>query len=118
MGQPTRNRPAKLRAGGRRLWDDITTQWQLRPDELQLLEDCCREVDLIARLQAEVDAGDVYVEGSMGQRVINPAIQEIRQHRNVLKQMLAKLGLPDAPAGSSGSDRARVVAHGRWSRSG
>lgn len=99
------------------LWDAVTTNYQLRPDELRLLEDCCYEMDIIDRLQEAVDGDGVTVQGSMGQMVIHPAIQEVRQHRNVLKQMLAKLGLPDAPGGAaSDSDRARRVAHARWQR--
>lgn len=108
--------PAKLE-GSAKLWKSITSTYGLRPDELRLLEDCCREMDIIDRLQAEVDDNGVTVSGSMGQTVIHPAIQEIRQHRNVLKQMLAKLALPDAPAAPQApSDKARAVAHARWQR--
>ncbi len=102
------------------LWKSTTTTYQLRPDELRMLEDCCREMDLIDRLQGLIDKQGLTVAGSMGQVVIHPAVQEIRQHRNVLKQMLAKLALPDPtaqPKPVSGSDKARVVAHARWSRS-
>ena len=101
------------------LWREITGTYQLRPDELRLLSDCCREMDLIDLLQKTVDSGGVLVPGSRGQQVIKPAIQEIRQHRNVLKQMLAKLALPADPAGhvaAGASDRARRVAHARWQR--
>lgn len=119
MSKP--RRPAGLKRSAT-LWDQVTGTYELRPDEYRLLEDACRQADLIDKLQKEIDKAPLTVAGSMGQQVAHPVLQEIRQHRSTLQRMMAQLKLPDAPAapqkGSSGSnsDRARAVANVRWSR--
>lgn len=122
MSKP--RRPAGLKRSAK-LWDQVTGTYQLRPDECRLLEDACREADLVDRLQRTLDGVSLTVEGSMGQTVAHPALQEIRQHRSVLQRMMAQLKLPDAQDGQgrgqggtrgSQSDKARAVAHARWSR--
>lgn len=93
--------PKGIEAAGRKLWREIIKQYDLRPDELSVLADACREEDLIARMQAKLDDADteLIVHGSMGQPVANPMVQEIRQHRRTKLAILASLKLPDAPAG-------------------
>ena len=114
-------RPAGLKRSAT-LWDNVTGTYTLRPDELRVLEDACREADLIDRLQADIAKAPLTVPGSMGQKVPHPSLQEIRQHRATLARMLKQLGLPDAPSEPAGgregstSDRARRTAHARWSR--
>lgn len=102
------------------MWKSVTSTFELRPDELRLLEDCCREMDLIDRLQKVIDKEGLTTTGSTGQVVIHPAVQEIRQHRNVLRLQLVNLSLPDEEEKQesvrSSSDKARVVAHARWQR--
>jgi hypothetical protein len=111
--------PTKLGAKARRLWNEITDNYELRADELRILEDACREVDLIERLEAAVADGDLIVDGSMKQPVANPLVQELRQHRQTLRSLLASVNLPDddadAPA-SSRSTSAREAAAARWRR--
>lgn len=113
--------PAKLQDSGRRLWRDIAGAYQLRPDELRLLEDACREADLIDRLQSVVDGTvRMVTRGSQGQDVADPLISELRQHRAVLKGLLQSLKLPDpeaaagTAAGASAAGRALVA--NRWKR--
>lgn len=109
--------PTKLGKSGRAMWADVTGTYQLRPDELRLLEDACREMDLVDRLVAELDKASLVVEGSMGQPVTNPLVQEIRQHRQVIKSLLAAIKLPDE-SGEQGSRsaQARDAAAARWRR--
>lgn len=123
-------RPSKLRARARRLWDDVTDTYQLRPDELAILVDACRELDIVDRLERELDGADAMVRGSMGQPVVNPLLAEVRQHRSCAQRLLNSLKLPDDPgeqgAGSSGSSsssstasrstQARAAAAARWRR--
>src|SRR5690606_12587211 len=73
--------PTKLGAKARRLWNETTEQWELRPDELRVLEDACRQVDLIERIEKALADQDLIVRGSQGQPVANPLVQEVRQHR-------------------------------------
>jgi phage terminase small subunit len=90
-------------------------------DELRLLEDYCREVDLVDRMEAEVRGAELLVAGSMGQPVIHPLVAELRQHRSTLVRMMSALGLPDDAEGAAAkaakvSEQARAAAGARWAR--
>ncbi|MDM2104305.1 hypothetical protein PP405_11520 [Mycobacteroides abscessus] len=117
--------PRELGKGGRKLWNSTKSQgYILRPDEVRVLEDACREADLIDDIQSAWKAAkardEFMVSGSMGQQVINPLVSELRQHRATLAGLLAKLKLPDTQAGSAGAestrgDQQRAAANSRWS---
>lgn len=109
--------PGGLQDKGLRLWRDVAGSgvYRLRPDELLVLEDACREADLIDRLEAELRDADLIVRGSMGQPVANPLAQELRQHRGVFARLMKQLDLPDGtPVSSSRSSQARDAAAARW----
>lgn len=111
--------PAALAAAGTALWDSVVPQYELRPDEYRILEDACREADLIAQLQEAQAQHDLLTTGSMGQEVISPFISELRQHRTVLSNLLKALKLPDSPAGAQRkneytSTQAAKAARARW----
>ena len=109
--------PSNLAVKGQELWDQIAGFYQLRPDELRLLEDACREVDLVERLEVELRDAPLMVKGSMGQLVASPLVSELRQHRMAAKALLGALKLPDeAPDAGSTSSSARAAARARWSR--
>jgi hypothetical protein len=111
--------PSGLKAEGRRLWREITGTYELRADELRLLEDACREIDVIDRVQQALDSpdGDLMVKGSQGQLVASPLLQELRQHRTVLRHLFAALRLPEEGAGEDRSAKARAAVNERWRRS-
>lgn len=107
--------------GGRRLWERITGDYELRPDERRILEDACREVDLIDRMQDALRGGELMVRGSQGQKVASPLVTELRQHRAVVARLLSSLKLPDADTDAGDSDgrrseSARQAAMARWHR--
>ena len=110
--------PRGLSDKAARLWHGVTDGFTLRDDEYELLEAACREIDLIARMQREIDQDGVMTTGSMGQPVAHPLLGEVRQHRVVLKGLLAALKIPeDEVAGhDSGmiSAQARKAAMTRW----
>ena len=112
------SRPAKLGVEARKVWDEISGTYALRPDELRILEDACRQVDLVERLEKALDGADLIVKGSQGQPVANPLVAEIRQHRQVVKALLGSLKLPDEDgrAAESRSASARDAANARWRR--
>lgn len=117
--KPAPRKPSGLGDDGSLLWDSIIPKYDLRPDELRILLDACREADLIGRIQAELEVSSLVSTGSMGQEVASPFVSEIRQHRAILKTLLAQLKLPDTPAQSghkraSVSDAARKAARARW----
>jgi len=111
--------PTKLGASGKALWSSIIPAYDLRPDEVRILTDACREADLIARLQDALESADLVTRGSMGQEVASPFVSEIRQHRTVLANLLKSLKIPDSPATAARkkahvSDQARAAARSRW----
>lgn len=119
---PARRRPAKLKTAGRRLWDDVTSSYSLRPDEVAVLEQACRELDLVGQLERELDGADLLVPGSRGQQIAHPLLGEVRQHRTTLRQLLRQLKLPDGDGGGGDggqrSTQAREAAYARWRRGG
>lgn len=113
--------PAGLGSAGKKLWSDIAAHYELRSDELRVLEDAAREADLVALMEQEraKPVFELLVRGSMGQDVINPLISELRQHRSTLASLLKQLKLPDADAATTGrSTSARAAANTRWARRG
>lgn len=121
--------PENLGTEAQRLWDDVTGVYSLRPDERRLLEDACREIDLIEtlRLSLPKDRRRLLVRGSMGQQVAHPILGELRQHRATLASLLKQLKLADLgeaaadggkPAASDTSTSARRAAIAKWGRAG
>lgn len=106
--------PAGLKARGKRTWIDVTEKYELRVDELDTLEDICREIDMIDALEKELKGADLIVTGSQGQDVANPMISELRQHRATKKSLWAALKLPDDNAGADVNHQ-RTGGHSRWS---
>lgn len=123
--------PARLGSKAQRFWREVTGDYELRSDELLVLEHACRELDLIEKMETEQATGDLIVPGVQGQPVAGPMLGELRAHRALLARLLNQLRLPDEPGGArrgggtgSGtgsattSDLARKAAHARWHRSG
>lgn len=115
--------PKNLGKEAKKLWKGVTETFDLSATELRILEDACREVDLIEKLEEALwdpaNPQPLTVRGSQGQPVANPLIQEIRQHRQVVKTLLGALKLPEEPAADqSGSGNrstsAREAAMARW----
>ena len=116
--------PAGLGPDGRRLWRAVVDEFELRADELLLLDKAARTADDCARLDAAVASGPLTVPGSTGQPVAQPLLREARQSRALLGALIRQLGLEDAaaedadqgPAGrpSTTSDRAIKAARARW----
>jgi hypothetical protein len=64
----------------------------------------------------------VMAEGSTGQPVIHPVIQELRVQRAAFAQLVKQLGIPvedegsERAAAAGRSASARALAHQRWKR--
>ncbi|MER8008123.1 hypothetical protein [Streptomyces sp. NPDC094149] len=110
--------PVELGVRGAELWRAVLAEHELRTDELRVLEDACREVDLIERMHAELHTAPLVVKGSMGQDVANPLVQELRQHRALVARLLGALKLSDEEQDGRDAqfrtDRARRAALTRW----
>lgn len=109
--------PSGLAAKGKKTWKAITGTYELRADELDTLEDICREVDLISRLEESLDGADLLTRGSQGQDVLNPLVAEVRQHRATKKALWASLKLPDDAAAPAVANQQREAAQSRWAAS-
>jgi hypothetical protein len=83
---------------GKALWTELHTEFDFtgEPHKRILVEDACREADLVDRLQRVVDKNDLRVKGSNQQPVTAPEVSELRLHRKTLSDMLRALSLPDA----------------------
>ena len=116
--------PAGLKADGRRLWVSVLKDAagqgvELDAREVAFLGSAASIADRIAALESELAGADLIVKGVAGQPVSHPHIAEIRMHRQVFAQTLARIRT-DAPAESAsdsgGSNRFRDAALARWSR--
>lgn len=104
--------PAGLGVAGAKLWRDVTGKYELRADEIVILESACAARDRVAAMEAE--RGDaVTATGSMGQLVVHPLIGEIRAHEAQIAGLLAKLKLPD-DGGVEQPSQQRAAAQSRW----
>ena len=118
--------PKGLGPAGRKLWKAIVSDWQLRPDELAVLESVCFEADIIRRLQDEMVDSPLTAKGSMGQLVEHPVSVALRQHRATQAQLLKQLQIPDQDEDEaeetttfrrkpmSRSEAAKKAANARW----
>jgi hypothetical protein len=113
--------PSGLGKAGRALWLAVADPavYELRPDELVLLEQCCRSADLITRLEAEAATAALTTTGSTGQLVVNPVFAELRLQKIALARLLFQLGLPDEAGDDLARARsvlARKAAIAKWAR--
>lgn len=112
--------PDRLNTSGAFLWAETTKNYRLRADELLLLEQACREADLIDDLYNDLRFGSNTVSGSQGQEVANPLLVEIRQHRTLYGQLISRLGLPDLAEQGEGLhavpevNQQRNAVNSRW----
>lgn len=111
--------PKSLDTAGKALWRDVTAKYDLRVDELAVLEQACRTADKIAILDKEWNAlGKPFLtSGSMGQDVIHPLIGETRAQQSALARLLGQLKLPD-DVGGEGANQHRSAAQSRWAQHG
>lgn len=113
--------PTKLGPKARKFWRETAEIYDLSPAESLLLEGACREIDIIERLQKELDGADLIVAGSMGQDTAHPLLQELRMHRQTFGSIVKQLALPEAEDEkpmSPGSRQAQTAANARWGRAG
>lgn len=114
--------PAGLKAGGRRVWDDLTSRYGFDAHEIAVLTEIVRTVDLLDALDAVVRREGPLVTDAKGCRA-HPAVVEARQARLTLAKLISALALPeDVDTGPAlmltASDLARRAARARWSKRG
>ena len=122
--KPRVERPRGLGIDGARLWKRVTEAYELRVDELAVLEMAAKTADTIAQLEAAMAGQPLVVAGSMGQQREHPLLSEARQQRAAASRLLKQLNLPDSDTltGISRSGQrsaaARAAVNARWARRG
>jgi hypothetical protein len=92
MARKTKPVPAVPRGtgiSGARLWRDVTRRYELEENEMILLRQAVRTVDMLDKLAAAIDRDGPTIDGRM-----HPAVRESRQQQIVLARLLAALRLP------------------------
>lgn len=89
----TTRAPAGLADPGRRFWRAIVSAYDLRLDELRLLDAACRCLDELAAIDHELRTAPVTVPGSNGQPRPNPLLNEARKHRALFAALCRQLDL-------------------------
>jgi hypothetical protein len=119
--------PAELGGEGKRIWRQIVADAadqgiELTSQELVWLRQAGKLADTIALMEAALDGAELIVAGYNKQPVSNPLLSELRMHRQLLAQTVARVDL-NVPEASSvrvgaGDNRFRSAALSRWHRSG
>ena len=119
----THTAPAGLDRAGKKLWTEIARgQYELRPDEVRVLVEACREADLIERIESALSTADLLVPGPRpAQMVAHPLLNEIRQHRTTFATLMKQLLLPNTNEGALQkqervSQQNTKAARARWDR--
>src|SRR6478672_2710569 len=121
--------PPGLGTDGRKLWREITApltddELELTPRERQWLHSAAKLTDRVVFLESIMAVSDPVVKGVAGQPVSHPLLIEIRQHHQLIAQLLARLdlttdeedGAARIPVSSPAlrSVKARDAAQKRW----
>ncbi|HEY2298431.1 MAG TPA: hypothetical protein VGH43_11930 [Jatrophihabitans sp.] len=85
--------PTGTKAGGRRLWRAVLSDYDLDEHELALLREAVRTVDLCDDLDTLVKREGVVIDSPQGRKA-HPAAVEARQQRIALARLLAALRVP------------------------
>ncbi|TVR25384.1 MAG: hypothetical protein EA387_04155 [Nitriliruptor sp.] len=111
MPQP----PDGLSEAALRQWWAVCEAFELEAHEEALLREACRTLTTCDDLAALLEVEGLTSEGSTGQRVVHPALLELRQQRLTLARLYASLRLPE----SDEDDRpSRATRSGRPQRRG
>lgn len=84
---------------GRRLWNAVTTQYELDEHEQSLLVQACRTTDLCDDLQRTVEREGLEIQKTQRTRGPHWALAELRQQRIAYARILAALELPAGEEG-------------------
>ncbi len=108
--------PPALGPRGRKAWRAIAATYELRLDEMLILEEACRTLDDVERLRVALVDADLVVRGSAGQPAANPLLAELRQSRSLLAQHSRQLGFPDVDGTGTAVPKPKSVAHQQAAR--
>ncbi|MCI2959131.1 terminase [Agromyces atrinae] len=85
--------PSGLATPGKKLWDSVTSEFDLAEHESVQLEEACRVRDMIFVLREQITRDGTMLESSQGRR-LHPAIGEVRSQQLAMARLLATLNVP------------------------
>ena len=109
--------PKALGAAGRDLWKKLHDGLEWDPHEVPMVQQVCRQADLVAELEQAVAADGITTLGSAGQPRLNGAVTELRMSRLALARLLGQLQIPNDAELTPAQLRGRRAAEVRWSKS-
>ena len=112
--------PADLGVVGRKLWREMTAQFEFHSAELALLHQLAATTDEISSLKAALTETKPVVKGSRGQPRANPLLAELRNHRKLADQLTVALALPTEgeAVGRRRRAQAKQAADAKWRKAG
>lgn len=102
---------------GSAFWEAVVSRFRPNLPEYELLCVACYTLDEIEELNAAISEHGVMTVGSQKQLRANPALAQVRAHREVLARVLAMLGLNEdgrAAVPTPKQLQARGAAQSRW----
>jgi hypothetical protein len=106
-------RPTGLGVEARRLWIEVTNEFELDHGDAVLLGEACHCLDELTKMRKAFAQEDIHVEGSTGRQRVNPLLATMTSHRGRLAALLAQI-LPSEEATASTS--AAKLANLRWDK--
>lgn len=106
----TTRAPAGLADPGRRFWRAIVTAYDLRLDELRLLDQACHCLDELAAIDDALRGEPMTVRGSNGQPRPHPLLAEARAHRALFASLCRQLALADTDEDDTTAAQRRSAA--------
>jgi hypothetical protein len=88
-----RQPPANAGTAGARHWTAITSEFDLDPHELDLLDQAATTLGIIERLESRLGDEDVITGGGLVAKP-HPAVTELRQQKLTFARLMACLRLP------------------------
>ncbi len=117
--------PAGLADRGLEAWNRLTVKYDFRIDELHVVREFCRTLDVLERLHVELETAPTMVVSPSQGLVPNRLFAEVRQQRLALRGLASSLALPDEVGGRASGDgsgqltvaqNARKASRARWDR--
>ena len=88
--------PSGMGTGGRKLWNDIVSRYELAQHELRLLTEACRTADDCDRFAKVIAVdGDLITNPSSGLVKPHPLHNQLRDARLSLARLLGALRIPE-----------------------
>lgn len=105
-----------LGEAGRRLWDDVTDNWDIAEHERSVLLQACRAADRLDAMNSALAEAPLVVTNTRGDQIPHPLLCESRQTAALLARLCAALGLPsgdqDAAVGRGSRQRSHRGFYG------